>query len=123
MFKTVSRDQETTPALQAGYLHSLFAQGGQLDHLPPMSVNPQSWDVSLPNAPASSAAPHIDVTDFGAWLTAFELDTLPEPIADGHNGVQDVSLAPHDTGPPAAGGNSDWDAVSLTGGRFSVALG
>lgn len=125
MFKTVGRDHETTAAMQAEFLQSLFAQQGDVNRAesqPDLSTIDwsllQSGIGTSPSTtldPMTGQAPHIDITDFESWMSAFEVDALPMDSAelDG-NAIQGAaSMMPGSGGQILPSTSStDWDAVS-----------
>lgn len=120
MFKTVSRDHETTAALQAEYLSSLLARDGHSYSTPNIGSMIQDPAIFLPfggnSDPAlPSQGPYIDITDFDAWMSAFELNTMPDPLPlDGSAGDDDQAMGTAQTlALPTTGDITDWDAVRL----------
>lgn len=115
MFKTVSRDQETTAALQAEFLNRLLGPEGQRPR-EDLSAVPELHPVGplqTQSFASASAGPQIDITDFGAWLSAFEMDTLPDAALPSDVDSRDLTgIGPTPTA-VSHGDNGDWDAVSL----------
>jgi len=125
MFKTVSQDRQTTAALQADFLGSLFADGdrhssaplrvhssqgqseGGLQDLITQSEQDCSFNICPP-------APNLDFTDFESWLLAFESSTIPEPLDVNDSTYRDQDPT-HNNGDLSAPNmaNTDWDAVRL----------
>lgn len=129
MFKTASQDRQTTAALQADFLGSLFADQDlhvrsnnstiSNQQRETANVHPRPYErrmaPSHDSRPSTNVTgPNLDFTDFESWLSDFESSTLPELN----------TLIPSDT--PAMGqpmeqfdetnmpslANTDWDAVS-----------
>jgi hypothetical protein len=126
MFKTASQDRQTTAALQATFLGSLFgdstchasAAGSTSVAQPIAASDSQSIESHIPwpesgHPVSDTTGQNIDFSDFESWLSAFESSTILDAhnldySTSGHVDKMEVEL--NDANLPSMA-NTDWDAV------------
>jgi len=131
MFKTASRDRQTTAALQADFLGSLFAD--QDPHIrsdnsmtsnqrrESANVHPQLYEphrAPSPDSPNTNFnGPNLDFTDFESWLSDFESSTIPETnnLIPSDIPTTGVPMEEYNEANMPSMANTDWDAVSDIG--------